>query len=106
MPAKVGMTVLIGLTIFVSAARPLTRPTGRLYTGYGLTRMSLLTEAAKNSNTPVVAPAAVDAHVMTPLTVLGVLLLVLKTRWIELGLVPLRRLKLPARTPNRSVSSH
>ena len=104
--AKVGMVVLIALTVFVSAVRPVTRPTGRLYARFGLSRMSLLTEAADDNDSSLVAPAVVDAHVSTPLMALGVLLLVLKTRRVELRSVPLRRLKLPARSPDRSVSSH
>src|SRR5512135_150262 len=85
--AKVGMVVLIALTVFVSTVRPVTRPTGRLYARFGLSRMSLLTEAADDSDTSLVAPAAVDVHVSTPLMVLGIMLLVLKTRRVELRAV-------------------
>jgi hypothetical protein len=106
LPAKVGLVVLIALTVFVSAVRPLTRPSGRLFARFGLTRMSLLTEAADERGTPLPAPAVAHAHVIAPLSVAGVLLLVLKTRRVEFRSVPFRRLKLPARSPDRSVSSH
>ena len=106
LPARVGVVVFIALAVFVSVTRPLTRPTGHLYARFGLTRMSLLAEAADESGTPLPAPDVADAHVIAPLLLLGVLLLVLKTRRVELRSVPIRRLKLPARSPDCSVSSH
>jgi len=106
LPTKAGLVVLIAVTIFVTAVRPLTRPTGHLYARFGLSRMSLLTEAADESGTPLPEPAVTHTHVVAPLLLVGALLLVLKARRAEFRSVPFRRLKLPARSPDRSISSH
>lgn len=105
MPAKVGMVVLIALTVFVSAVRPLARPTGRLYARFGLSRMSLLCEAPDTDGRPLPLPMVADSHVFEPLLVVGLLLLVLKIRRTAFRPIPFRRLKLPARSPDRSLSS-
>ena len=63
-----GLTVLalIALMLFVSAVRPLTRPSGRLYGSLGLTRMSLITESPHDDDTLLPAPSAA-AEVLAPL---------------------------------------
>jgi hypothetical protein len=91
------MVVLITITVFVSTARPLAHPAGRFGPQFrGLTRMSLLSESPDTDSTPLPAP---------PLVV-GVLLLVLKTRRAAFHPLPLRRLRLPARSADRSPASH
>lgn len=101
---KLGLVALIALMIFVSAVRPLTRPSGRLNRPLGLTRMSLLSEPANDDDTPVPLPVAADAQVLAP-PLVGISLLVLKTRRTAFRSVPFRRLKLPPRSTAGSLSS-
>lgn len=99
-----GFGALIALTIFVSAVRPLTHPSGRLDRPLGLTRMSLLSEPASNDDAPVPVPVAADAQVLAP-ALIGVPLLVLKSRRTAFRSVPVRRLKLPPRSSIGSLFS-
>jgi len=106
-PGKLGILLLIALTIFVSAVRPLARASGRLNFPPGMIRMSLLSVPAADGDTTLPSPAtaeAVDSIIVAPL--LGsVLLLVLKTRRAAHHPVPIRRLKLPRRSTAVSLSS-
>jgi len=106
LPTTLSLLLLIAVTLFVCAVRPMTRPTGQLYGRLGLTRMSLLSEAADDTDTALPVPAAVHVHVTAASLVCTVLLLVLKTRRRACRPLPLRRLKLPVRSTERSVSSH
>jgi len=67
--------------------------------------MSLLSESP-DTNNPFPPPLVADAHLIAPPLAVGLLLSVLKTRGGAFGLVPLRRLKLPARSADRSPTSH
>lgn len=106
MLGKVGMVVLITLTAFVSTVRPIAHPSGRLFPRFGLTRMSLLSEPSDADSTSLPAPAVPAAPVVGLPLVAGLLLLVLKTRRAAFRPVPFRRLKLPARSADRSLASH
>ena len=100
-PAKLGMLVVVALTLFVIVVRPLARPTGHLYARFGLTRMSLLSESADDHSAPLQPPVEGGARSLAPVLIVGVLLLVLKTRRVQLRAVPVRRIKLPpCRTAN------
>ena len=103
---KVGIVVLLALTVFVSAVRPIAQPTGRLFPRFGLIRMSLLSESPDTDSTPLPSPALVDAHMIEPPLIIALLLLVLKARPAAFRPVPFRRLKLPARSADRSPTSH
>jgi hypothetical protein len=89
----------------VIVARPLARPAGRLYARFGLTRMSLLSESADDDSAPLQLPTEAEARSIEPLLVVGLLLLVLKTRRVSLRAVPLRRVKRPPRRPSNSLST-
>ncbi len=103
---RTGLLTLIGLTVFTTVVLPLTRPTGRLYVPFGLTQMSLLTEAAHSNDTAPELPAKIDAPVTLTLLVLSAPLLVLKTRRIERRPISVRRTRLPAHSPDRALPSH
>ena len=103
-PTKLGVVTLIAFTVFVSAVRPLTRPSGRLNLPFGLTRMSLLTESPDDGRASLPTPPAAT-RVIEPMLVVGVLLHALKTRRRAFRSIPIRRLKLPARTTERSLPS-
>lgn len=101
---KLGILMLIALTIFVSAVRPLARASGRLNIPPRMIRMSLLSVPATDAATAIPSPStaqAVDAPLLG-----GVLLLVLKTRRAAHCPVPFRRLKLPRRNAAVSLPSH
>lgn len=101
MPGKLGMVVVIVLIVFVSTARPLAHPAGRFFPQFqGLTRMSLLSESPDTDSQPVPAPAA-DVHLVDLPLVIGLLLFTLKARRAVFRPIPLRRLKLPARSAKR-----
>ncbi len=91
-PARVGMVLLIAVTVFVGAVRPLTRPVGHLYRPLGLTRLSLLSEAAVNDDTPLPAPVAGAPVFAPPLAIVPV---VWKTQRPSRRSVVLHRPKLP-----------
>ena len=99
------MVVVVALTLFVVAVRPLARPTGHLYARFGLTRMSLLSESADNDSVPLQPPTASEAQSLQPLLLVGISLLVLKSRRVALRAVPLRRVKRPPRRPSNSLST-
>ena len=100
---KLGMVVVIALSILVSAVRPIAHPLGHLFPQlHGFTRMSLLSESPDTDSTSLPAPAVSDAHMIAPPLVVGLLLLVLKTRRTTFRPVSFRRLKLPARSADRS----
>ncbi len=103
LPVKVGLVVFLALTVFVSAARPLTRPTGRLYSHFGVTRMSLLTEPAANEEAAVLPPADTAGQLLRPFFFVAVLLLVLKTRRVAFQPLRVRRVKRPPRRPASSL---
>jgi hypothetical protein len=106
LPVKAGLLVFLALTLFVSVVRPLTRPTGHLYARFGLTRMSLLTDAAGDEDLAAVPPADTMGRLLRPAFVVGVLLLVLKTRRrIAFQSPPVRRVKRPPRRPTNSLPS-
>jgi len=96
--------VVVALTIFVTTARPVARPSGRLCGRLGLTRMALLTEPANESTTSLPVPVASFTYVLAaPLA--GILLLLLKTRRTGFESVRVRRLKIPpGRTPDSQFS--
>lgn len=100
-PGKLGMVVLIALTIFVITVRPVARPSSHLYGRLGLTRMALLTEPANEDTPSLPAPTTGVSHVFVP-PLAGILLLLLKTRRTGFDSVPIRRLKLP---PSRTAGS-
>jgi hypothetical protein len=104
LPGKVGLVALIALTLFVSTVRPLTRPSGRLNLPQGLTRLSLLSEPASSEDIPLPVPATVDLHLLAP-SLVGVLLLVLKTRRAAFRSVPIHRLRLRPRRTTASLLS-
>ncbi len=95
--------VLIGLTLLVSAVRPLTRPTGHLNRPLGLTRWSLLSEAAGDTSVPLSQPAVADTQVVVA-PVLSVLP-VLNSRPVPFRPVSVHRLKLPPRSSTDSPPS-
>ena len=97
---KLVVGALIGLTVFVSAVRPVTRPTGRLNRPLGLTRWSLLSEAAGDTSGPLPQPAVTDVEVVA-VPVLSVPP-VLNTRPATFRPVSVRRLKLPPRSTTDS----
>ena len=104
---RLAMVALIAITVFVSTTRPLAHPAGRFAPQlHGFTRMSLLSESPDTDSTSLPAPVLTDAHLITPPLVGGLLLLVLKTRQAAFHPLPLRRLKLPARSADRSPASH
>ncbi len=94
---------LIGLTLLVSAVRPLTRPTGHLNRPLGLTHWSLLSEAAGDTSVPLSQPAVTDAEVVAA-AVLRVPP-VLDRRPAMFRPVSVRRLKLPPRSTTDSPPS-
>ncbi len=98
---KLGMVVLIALTIFVITARPVARPSSHLYGRLGLTRMALLTEPANEDTPSLPVSTATVSYVFVP-PLAGILLLLLKTRRTGYDSVPIRRLKLP---PSRTAGS-
>lgn len=102
---KLGLGMLIALTVFVSAVRPIAHPTGRLFPRFGLTRMSLLSEPPDIDSTAVPAPVVADAQVVELPLVISLLLLVLRTRRAAFLPFLFRRLKLPARSAERSLPS-
>ncbi len=95
-PRKASLVVVLTLTTFVIAVRPAARPAGHLSAPFGLTRMSLLSEAADRSDVPLPPPAEGETRSLEPLVLTGVLLLMLKTRRAPRRAVPVRRVKLPA----------
>lgn len=100
---KLGMVVVIALSILVSAVRPIAHPLGHLFPQlHGFTRMSLLSESPDTDSMSLPAPVVGDVHLIAPSLVVGLLLLVLKARRAAFRPVPLRRLKLPARSAERS----
>jgi len=101
---RLSVLVLIALTLFVSAVRPITRPSGRLYVSLGLTRMSLITESPRDDDTPLPAPSPA-AELIAPPLLAGILLLVLKTRRCARRSVPFRRLRLPPRRTTGTIFS-
>jgi hypothetical protein len=106
LPGKLAVVTLLGLTVFVSAVRPITHPLGEdLTPRYGLIGMSLLSEPPATDSTSLPAPVVTDAHVVELPLVVGLLLFVLKTRRAAFRPVPFRRLKLPAHSAERSLSS-
>jgi hypothetical protein len=102
---KLAIVALIALSLFVSAVRPLTRPAGHLIRPLGLTHWSLLSEAGDHDSAPVPQPTVVEAHVLAPPLTSIALLVLLKTRRAAFRPVPVRRLKLLARSPADSLSS-
>jgi hypothetical protein len=103
---RLAMVVLIAITIFVSAVRPIAHRSDRLFPQlHGLTRMSLLSESPDTDSTSLPTPVA-DAHPIAPALVVGLLLFVLKTRRTAFRPLPLRRLKIPARRADGSPASH
>ncbi|HVO22186.1 MAG TPA: hypothetical protein VMW56_01010 [Candidatus Margulisiibacteriota bacterium] len=103
LPAKIALVVFLALTVFVSVVRPLTRPTGRLYARFGVTRMSLLTEPAGNEEAGVLPPTDTVGQLVGPCLSVGVLLLVLKTRRVAFQPLRVRRAKRPPRRPASSL---
>lgn len=104
---KLSMGVVIALSVFVSAVRPIAHPLGHLFPQLrGFTRMSLLSESPDTDSTSLPAPIVADVHLVEPPLVVGLLLLVLQARRGTFRPVPLRRLKLPARSADRSSGSH
>jgi hypothetical protein len=100
---KLAIIALITLSLFVIAVRPLTRPAGHLIRPLGLTRWSLLSDVGVNDGTALPLPAAAQVQVSAPPLVS--VPLVLKTRRAAFRPVPVRRLKLLARSPVDSPSS-
>jgi hypothetical protein len=95
------------LTIFVSAVRPLVRTSALLGGTLGLTRWSLLCEPAvdDHSAAPAPLPAVVDTGSFA-VPLIGVVLLLLRTRRSPFRTVPFRPLKLPPRNTTDSSSSN
>jgi hypothetical protein len=94
------MVLLIALTVFVSAVRPLARHSDRLNRSLGLTRLSLLCEPAVDHDTPLPSPMA-GAQVFAP-PLAAIVPITLKTRRTSRRSVVLRRPKLP---PPRNADS-
>jgi hypothetical protein len=105
LPVRVGVLVFLALTLFVSVMRPLTRPTGHLYTRSGVTRMSLLTEPGDDEDADVSPSADTTDQVLQPFVFVGVLLLVLKTRRVAFRPLRVRRVKRPPRRPANALLS-
>lgn len=105
--AKLAMVVLIGVTVFVGAVRPIAHPASRFFPQFhGLTRMSLLSESPDTDSTSIPMPVVAGAHLIAPPLVVSLLLFVLKARRAAFHPVPFRRLKLPARSADRSPTAH
>jgi len=104
---KLSMVVVIALSILVSTVRPIAHPLGHLFPQLrGFTRMSLLSESPDTDCTSLPTPAVADVHRVEPPLVVGLLLLVLQARRAAFRPAPLRRLKLPARSAERSSAAH
>ncbi|HVN85293.1 MAG TPA: hypothetical protein VMW17_10650 [Candidatus Binatia bacterium] len=103
---KIGLLVLIAVTVFVTVARPGIRPADAITRalGRGLTRLNLRSEASVEHEPPFSSqPARKPVIVAAPL--LGVLLLMLKRRRMALSPLPIRHLKIPPRpTANSQLS--
>lgn len=106
LPAKVGISLLIALTLFVSIARPLSRPSDSLSRSLGrrLTRLNLQSEPSIDHETPLEEPAAREADLVV-LPLAGTLLLLLKSRQTAHRPIALRRMKIPPRTTASSLIS-
>jgi hypothetical protein len=101
---KLGVVLLIALTVFVISVRPLTRATGPLASPLRLTRLSAF-EPVTDNDLPLPSSAATGvAPVLAPSST-GYVRVVLKTRRARRRSAPLRRLKLPLRSLNSSLSS-
>lgn len=99
LPNKLGIVILLALTVFVGAVRPLTRHAGRLSVHFGLTRMSLLTEPPRDGQTRLPGSESVaSVQFVRPLPAIA-LLLVLKVRRVAFQPVRIRRVKRPPRRP-------
>ena len=96
LPSQGVAVVLIAVTLFVIAVRPVTRPSSPLLQPLGLTRMSLLSEAAAADDAPGVSPASHFSGLVPPAS--NVLPPRARTRWAPLRSARVRRLKLPPRS--------
>ncbi len=97
------MAALIGITVFVSALRPLAHPSSRFSPQFhGLTRLSLLSESPDTDSGMVPVPIAADARLVEFPVAIGILLFVLRGRSAAFRPLPVQRLKLPARSAERS----
>ncbi len=104
--AKVGLVVLMALTVFVSFARPISRPADSISRSLGLrqTRLNLRSEAAAETDTFLPSLAVTVAKgLIVPLVALS--LVVLKDRRTAFHSAPVRRLKRPRRRTASSLSS-
>jgi len=102
-PARLGLVLLIALTVFVSAVRPPAWHSGRANSSLGLTRLSQLSEPAGDHDTPLPSPMAGEQVFAPPLA--AIVPITLKTRRTSRRSVPLRRLKLPPRSVTSSFFS-
>ncbi|HUI25538.1 MAG TPA: hypothetical protein VL403_05590 [Candidatus Kryptonia bacterium] len=104
--ARMAVAALVVVTLFVSVARPVSRPADALTRSLGrrLTRLNLRAEASVDNKAPVPLPAEGHADALD-LALVGVLLLLLKTRRAALHPVPVRRLKIPLPSTADSRSS-
>ena len=101
------MVTVIAITVFVSALRPVAHPSSRFSQQFhGLTRMSLLSESPDTDGTALPSPLVADAHLIVPPVAVGLLLLVLRERQAMFRPIPLRRLRLPTRSADRSPAAH
>ncbi len=99
---RLGAVGLIAVIVCVGALRPLTRAPGHEHNGLGLTRLSLLSEAAADGDTPLKPPSRTDIYVLAP-PLISALLIVLKIRRSAFVPARVRRLKLPSHRNTHSL---
>jgi hypothetical protein len=104
-PGALGVALLIMLTVFVIAVRPLTRH-NHLARSLGLNRLGAFEpDVDHDPPLPSLAATAIGEVPVLALSFTGPAPVVFKTRWISRRVVPLRRLRLPPRNVTESPSS-